>query len=99
MSNQKKTSGNLSSKACLLNTHTSLVFAASEERKVYESLLKLVIERINGKNIFIFWFITFLKMFLTYGGIILNNGGIISKLKSKYLIYLNNLYTIDLFHF
>ncbi|XP_065644996.1 uncharacterized protein LOC101238333 isoform X4 [Hydra vulgaris] len=42
-------------KSSVLNTHASLVFAVSQEKRVYECLLKLAIERINANTALMQW--------------------------------------------
>ena len=45
----KKAALNITTKFGLVNTHRALVVTISEERHVYETLLKLVLARVNGK--------------------------------------------------
>ena len=50
MNHLKKVANNITSKLGLLNTHRTLVMAISEEQKVYENMIKLVLDRVNGKR-------------------------------------------------
>ena len=50
MNHLKKAAINITSKLGLLNTHRTLVIAISEEQKVYENMIKLVLARVNGKG-------------------------------------------------
>ena len=50
MNHLKKAAISITSKLGLLNTHRTLVIAISEEQKVYENMLKLVLARVNGKG-------------------------------------------------
>ena len=50
MNHLKKVANNITSKFGLLNTHRTLVMAISEEQKVYENMIKLVLDRVNGKR-------------------------------------------------
>ena len=51
MNNLKRAALNISSKFGLLNSHRTLVLAISEERQVHETILKLVLARVNGKDL------------------------------------------------
>lgn len=55
MNNLKKAALNISSKFGLLNSHRSLVLAISEEREVHETLLKLVLNRVNASTSLLRW--------------------------------------------
>ena len=50
MANITKTPLGISSKLGLLNTHRALVVAETEEKKVEDALLHLVIAKINGNT-------------------------------------------------
>ena len=50
MNHLKKVANNITSKLGLLNTHRTFVMAISEEQKVYENMIKLVLDRVNGKR-------------------------------------------------
>lgn len=51
MVNLKKAALNITSRFGLLNTHRPLVVAISEERQAHETLLKLILARVNGMNV------------------------------------------------
>ena len=50
MNHLKKAAINITSKLGLLNTHRTLVIAISEEQRVNENLIKLVLARVNGRR-------------------------------------------------
>ena len=51
MNHLKKAAVNITSKLGLLNRHQTLVLAISEEQKVNESMIKLILARVNGKRL------------------------------------------------